>query len=118
MPRKFLLLVSLTLLLAACGKEQAAAPETAAVPEAAPETAAPAAAAEPPPLIPRTTIFGNPDRTMARISPDGAHVSWLAPKDGVLNVFVAPAGDMDSSRAVTNDTYRGIRNYFWAPNSA
>ena len=119
MPRKFLLLVSFTLLLAACGKEEAAAPETAAAPEAVPETAAPAATAvEPPQLIPRSTIFGNPDRTMARISPDGAHVSWLAPKDGVLNVFVAPAGDMDSARAVTNDTYRGIRNYFWAPNSA
>lgn len=114
MPRKFLLLVVLALTLSACGKEEAAAPETAAVPEAA--TPAPAAV-EPPPLIPRTTIFGNPDRTMARISPDGAHVSWLAPKDGVLNVFVAPVGDTDSARAVTNDTYRGIRNYFWAPNS-
>lgn len=114
MPRKFLLMISLTLLLTACGKEQAAAPETAAEPV----TAVPAVTAvEPPPLIPRTTIFGNPDRTMARISPDGEHVSWLAPKDGVLNVFVAPAGDMDSARAVTNDTYRGIRNYFWAPNS-
>ena len=30
-------------------------------------------------LIPRTVIFGNADRTIARISPNGEYVSWLAP---------------------------------------
>jgi dipeptidyl aminopeptidase/acylaminoacyl peptidase len=119
MTRKLLLLSLFTLFLSACGKSEAPAPapEPAAAPEP-PEAQAEVVAAEPPTLIPRTTLFGNPDRTMARISPDGAHVSWLAPKDGVLNVFVAPAGDPNSAKAVTSDTYRGIRNYFWAPNSA
>jgi dipeptidyl aminopeptidase/acylaminoacyl peptidase len=123
MTKKLLLLAILPFFLAACGQNETAAPQTAAAPESAaesvaePEATAPLATAEPPPLIPRTTIFGNPDRTMARISPDGAHVSWLAPKDGVLNVFVAPAGDPQSARVVTNDSYRGIRSYFWAPNS-
>ncbi|MEO1405357.1 MAG: S9 family peptidase, partial [Pseudomonadota bacterium] len=42
-------------------------------------------------LIQRTAIFGNPERTQGRISPDGTHVSWLAPVDGVLNIYVAPA---------------------------
>ena len=112
MTKKLLLLSVLSLLLTACGKNDTATSETVAAPEAA----APVAKVEPPPLIPRETIFGNPDRTMARISPDGAYISWLAPKDGVLNVFVAPSDDPEAARAVTNDTYRGIRNYFWAPN--
>jgi len=114
MTRKLLLLCGFFLLLTACGKNDTTAPETAATPEPAAAVVKDAL----PPLIPRETIFGNPDRTMARISPDGAHVSWLAPKEGVLNVFVAPSDDLEAARAVTNDTYRGIRNYFWAPNSS
>ena len=114
MTRKLLILAGVVLLLTACGKNEPTTPQTAA----APEPAAPVVNTEPPPLIPRETIFGNPDRTQARISPDGAHVSWLAPKDGVLNVFVAPSDNPGAARAVTNDTYRGIRNYFWAPNGA
>ena len=68
-------------------------------------------------LIPRDVIFGNPDRTLARISPDGGHVSWLAPNEGVLNVWVAPSDDPANAKVVTNDTYRGIQTYSWAPNS-
>ena len=48
---------------------------------AAPETAPTAA-----PLIPRATLFGNPERTQARLSPDGRYISFIAPRDGVLNV--------------------------------
>ncbi len=69
-------------------------------------------------LIPRTDIFGNPERVQGRISPDGTYVSWLAPKDGVMNIWVAPADDPSKARTVTNDTYRGISNHFWAPNGA
>ncbi len=70
-----------------------------------------------PALIPRTDIFGNPERSIARISLDGRHVSWLAPKKGVMNVWVAPTDDPDNARVITSDTYRGIREYYWAPNS-
>src|SRR5687767_4080784 len=41
-------------------------------------------------LIPRRQIFGNPDRAGVQISPDGKYVSFLAPRDGVMNVYVAP----------------------------
>ena len=103
-------------LLAACGKEAAdeARPETGA---AVDQPAAAGTATEPAALIPRNVIFGNPDRTQARISPDGAYVSWLAPKDGVLNVWVAPSDNPSDARVITNDTYRGVPQYFWAPNS-
>ena len=66
------------------------------------------------PLIPRKVLFGNPDRTQVRISPDGATLSWLAPRDGVLNVWVAPRQNLEAARPVTHDTGRGIRFYLWA----
>ncbi|MGA0286853.1 MAG: S9 family peptidase, partial [Phycisphaerales bacterium] len=80
----------------------------------------PAPAADGPdsvPLIPRATLFGNPDRAGVQISPDGTQVSWLAPVEGVLNVWVAPVGDLSAAKAVTEDTDRGVRQYFWMPNS-
>ena len=45
------------------------------------------------PLIPREVLFGNPDRTSIQLSPDGATIAYLAPVDGVLNVWVGPADD-------------------------
>jgi dipeptidyl aminopeptidase/acylaminoacyl peptidase len=65
-------------------------------------------------LIPRRALFGNPDRASVQISPDGTHLAWLAPLDGVLNVWVAPRQDPDAARPVTRDTGRGIRSYLWA----
>ena len=66
------------------------------------------------PLIPRQVLFGNPDRTSPQISPDGARLAFLAPVDGVLNVWVGPADDPSAASPVTDDRERGIRNYFWA----
>jgi len=67
-------------------------------------------------LIPREVLFGNPELASFRASPTGEYFSWLAPKDGVLNVWIAPVDDINKAHAVTNDTYRGIRQYFWAYN--
>jgi len=69
------------------------------------------------PLIPREALFGNPSRSSGRISPDGKWLSWLAPKDGVLNVWMAPASDPGSAKVMTDATDRPIRQYFWAPDS-
>jgi dipeptidyl aminopeptidase/acylaminoacyl peptidase len=66
------------------------------------------------PLIPRQALFGNPDRASVQVSPDGTHLSWLAPLDGVLNVWVSPRDDLPAARPVTRDTGRGIRSYLWA----
>jgi dipeptidyl aminopeptidase/acylaminoacyl peptidase len=66
------------------------------------------------PVIPRSALFGNPEKTQARLSPDGKYVSFIAPKDGVLNVWVAPRSDASAAKAMTNDTKRGIRLHFWA----
>jgi dipeptidyl aminopeptidase/acylaminoacyl peptidase len=66
------------------------------------------------PLIPRSVLFGNPDRASPQISPNGSELAWLAAVDGVLNVWVAPAADLEKAKPVTHDTKRGIRRYFWA----
>ena len=66
------------------------------------------------PLIPRDIFFGNPDRAAVRVSPDGRHLSFLAPVNGVLNVWVAPVENIGAAKPVTRDTGRGIHIYFWA----
>ena len=78
-----------------------------------PMSVANSAAAEPD-LIPREILFGNPDKAAARISPDGRKLSYLAPVEGVLNVWVGPVDNPDAARPVTRDTKRGIRSYYWA----
>ncbi len=66
------------------------------------------------PLIARELIFGNPERAAPQLSPDGRRLAFLAPVDGVMNVWVGPAGDPSAAKPVTKDTHRGIREYFWA----
>ncbi len=56
-----------------------------------------------PPLIERAKIFGNPSKSGGRISPDGKWLSWIAPRDGVLNVWVAPASDLAQARPLTQE---------------
>jgi len=55
-----------------------------------------------PPLIPREVLFGNPEKASPLLSPDGAKLAYLAPKDGVLNVWVRTLGQTDD-RAVTDE---------------
>ena len=69
------------------------------------------------PLIPRDALFGNPVKAQGRISPDGKYLSWIAPRDGVMNIWVAPASDPSKAKALTNERTRPIRSYFWAPDS-
>jgi dipeptidyl aminopeptidase/acylaminoacyl peptidase len=64
-------------------------------------------------LIKRSIIFGDPERALLNVSPDGKFLSWLAPLDGVLNVWVAPRENPDEIKSVTRDRGRGIRLYGW-----
>lgn len=66
-----------------------------------------------PRLIPRRVLFGNPHRADPQISPDGTRLAFLAPLDGVLNVWTGPV-DADAFAPITHDTDRGVRVYFWA----
>ncbi len=64
-----------------------------------------------PPLIPRSVLFGNPDHASPSISPDARLLGYVAPLDGVLNVWVEPLDGSRPARAVTHDTDRGVRSY-------
>lgn len=64
-------------------------------------------------LIPRKVLFGNPEKANPQISPDGQTMAYLAPVNGVLNVWVGNVGSEDY-QPVTQDTDRGVRFYFWA----
>lgn len=70
------------------------------------------------PLIERSKLFGNPSRAAAALSPDGRWLSWLAPREGVLNIWVAPVSDLDQAKPLTDSRDRPIRQQFWAPDSS
>jgi dipeptidyl aminopeptidase/acylaminoacyl peptidase len=76
------------------------------------------AAAQAAPLIERSKLFGNPSRAGASLSPDGQWLSWLAPRDGVMNIWVAPVARLDETRPLTASKDRPIRRSFWAPDSS
>lgn len=65
------------------------------------------------PLIPRRLLFGNPDKASPQISPDGSQLGFLAPVNGVLNVWVSPADDPAAAAPVTRDAGRGVRLFGW-----
>jgi len=76
-----------------------------------------APAVQPPPIIERSVLFGNPTRFQGRLSPDGMQMSFRAPLDGVMNLWVGDRGDYSSVKAITNDKGRGIPTHFWALDS-
>jgi dipeptidyl aminopeptidase/acylaminoacyl peptidase len=65
-------------------------------------------------LIPRGVLFGNPDRTNVQLSADGRLIAFLAPDEGVLNLWVAPVEQPAEAHVVTHDRERGVRVYFWS----
>ena len=69
------------------------------------------------PLIERAKFFGNPTKAGSQISPDGKWLSWIAPRDGVMNLWVAPLSDLSKAKPLTAETKRPIRSMFWAPDS-
>ena len=67
------------------------------------------------PLIPRRKLFDNPTFFDAKLSPDGRMLSWLAPVDGVLNIWVSPFDDLGAGAPVTRTKGRPITWQDWSP---
>lgn len=80
-------------------------------------TAPPLSAAPAAPLIERAKLFGNPSRAQLRVSPDGKYLSWLAPRDGVMNIWIAPANDVSKARPYTAEKQRPIGQHYWSGDS-
>ncbi len=68
------------------------------------------------PLIPRAALFGNPVKAGAQLSPNGKWLSWMAPVNGVMNVWVAPAAKPEAAKPVTESKDRPIPGHFWSGN--
>jgi len=82
--------------------------------EEAPKTDTPAKSETPaPPLIPLRDFFRNPEGAAYQISPGGDYISWMAPWENRLNVFVQPVGGGEPRR-LTDATKRDLAGYFWA----
>jgi dipeptidyl aminopeptidase/acylaminoacyl peptidase len=73
---------------------------------------APAALAAPAKQVPMRDFFRNPEQTGHQISPDGKYLSWAAPYERRMNVFVRPIAGGTPTR-VTSETARDIAGYFW-----
>ena len=72
-------------------------------------------AADQPPLIPREVLFGNPEITGVSLSPDGRHIAYLAPDQGVLNLWVRDLDGNAPPRVLTQQRSRPQRGAWWTP---
>lgn len=76
------------------------------------------------PLIPFKTLLAPATVQAPKLSPDGKHLSFLSPLNGVTNILVAPVNDVKAARPITNETKRGFQAqtisgdpvYLWAMN--
>lgn len=74
--------------------------------------------AELPPLIDRELFFGDPEIAGAQISPDGAHIAFIKPLEGVRNVWVKKTDEpFAAARPVTAERKRPIGGYSWSRDS-
>src|SRR5579872_1282807 len=67
--------------------------------------------------IPLRDFFRNPEKTNFQISPNGAHISFLAPYESRLNIHVQDRAS-STLRRVTGEQHRDIRTYFWKNNTS
>jgi dienelactone hydrolase len=67
---------------------------------------------EPPPLIPRDALFGNPTMDAARVSPNGTAIAYLAPYEGKQSAWVRTMGECDD-RVVAHDPVRPLHWVKW-----
>jgi acetyl esterase/lipase len=65
--------------------------------------------------IPLEVLLGNPDKAGPQISPDGTRLSYIAPLNGVLNLWLGTVGG--EFEPITHDTDRGVRAYTWCHNN-
>lgn len=68
-----------------------------------------------PPIIDRELFFGPPVIAGGQLSPDGKYMSFLKVYKGTMNVWVKDASaPFESAHALTADTLRPVRSYFWS----
>ena len=71
------------------------------------------AAPAPDPLIPRSVLFADQDKLSVRLSPDGRTISYLAPVDDTLGVWISSVADPLKPRLLFKQTEAPIFNLQW-----
>ncbi|HBH48795.1 MAG TPA: S9 family peptidase [Bacteroidales bacterium] len=67
----------------------------------------------PPAKIPLEDFFRNPEKTYIKISPNGRYISYMAPHENRMNLFIQHVDD-ESVEQITFETVRDIGGYIWA----
>lgn len=68
-------------------------------------------------LIPISQFFNDPQYAKPQISPDGKHLAYLSPHQGVLNVWIGSVDNKNSIKPITQNTKRSVFDYYWAYNN-
>lgn len=69
------------------------------------------------PIIPRHIIWADPERFLVKLSPDANYISYLAPFEDNLNLWVAPLHDSRLATPVTLSKYP-LKEYWWSTDSS
>lgn len=69
-------------------------------------------------LMERDAAAVTASRQFTLISPDGEWLSWLAPHEGVVNLWIAPTASPENARQLTSETVDRVSNYVWSPDGA
>lgn len=64
--------------------------------------------------IPLDLLFGEPRQITPQIAPDGKSLAFLAPRNGVLNLWLQPLSTDAVPQPLTDEHERGILYYVWA----
>jgi len=64
-------------------------------------------------VIPRHILFADPEKLNVKLSPDGQFVSYLAPHEGELNVWLAPINDLSAAKPVTQ-SLQPVKEHIWS----
>lgn len=62
-------------------------------------------------LIPRTILFSDPDRILVKLSPNGKYISYLAPFEGNLNLWLVSIDNLNA-HPITKVEHP-LRDYWW-----
>lgn len=68
------------------------------------------------PLIPRTVLFDNPTKSQIALSPQGTYISYCAPYNGIMNIYIQRRSEykgFDDPVLITKETV-AVQGYFWS----
>lgn len=65
-------------------------------------------------LIQRKILFGDKEKSMVMLSPDAYYLSYLAPHNNSLNIWLAPLKEYKSAEPIIKDLLSNVHGFTWA----